>query len=992
MNTSESLAASAEKPKGSRVVDAAPAPLALQLLPSAHSHREREQHSLQLATMMRSLVLDQRHPLALEIVGTRQQRRWLIRARTPQALAHVKTQLQARLPQARLLPLSGHDDPFHLSPMETVSAVELQAGQPSYLPLQDFRQRTAEDDPVLGLLGALDDLPSDLRAIVQIALVPAPSTWSHPYQRKALEHALEPERRLQRQSLPGPGAPSTGLLVLGAVFLAGLLVIKAHPTVLPRWVPPLLQALLAGHWHQVWFGPHRLEVLAAVGLLVLPLLLVWGWKRLHATPLYDMRSVAEHTSRSAFFVRFRLYVIGPVPRSAPSSDVDWRTRCSQFGRALRTLRSALQAWQWRQAASFGFRLMGRTTRVLCVLVTTEWQQRQTARFQRRRRRQVLARLLAATRQYHLPTGNYFTTTTLSSRRAVRLITGCWWKGIARSRHLIDGETLDALWHLPAPRLLPDFAHLTYRQSQSRLLPPSLEHAQAETPCIGFSEHAGHRVPFGFPAECFEHHMLIGGKSGEGKSTLMQHLVLRSLQRQSGLIVIDPHGDLVDQILGLVPAHRVDEVVLIDLSTTTFACGINPLDARMARGRDKMISDLIKIFSRLWTSWGSRMEIAYEYSLRTLYEANKRLCQQGKEDQQYTLLDIMALLTNESFCHALLQDIDDSFIRRWWRDYYDPLSSQMQRDRVDPVLSKVAKFESAIPRSIVGQSQCSLDFSTCIAQQQLILIKLAKGVIGEDIARILGATLLGFLTIALEEQGNLEGAARKQVPIFIDEFQTLDGVDWSTLAELRKYGATFFLATQSLAYLREKQILPLVLANVKQLAIFRMSAEDAQVLHPELDLEPEAIVHQETRTCALKLQSDGQHHPTFTCQVQFPPAGNPEHAQRIREQSQRRWMRPVSVISQELEARLAREIGMTPKEQLQTQPEPRPAGRAREEGGSRGRKANEKQSQRSRMHLAAAMSGEQTPPGEITPMNWQETVGSSGSEEREEEEAEEDPDA
>ena len=207
------------------MIDAASAPCVLQMIPSSHQRRDQDQ--VQLVTTMRSLVLDQQHPIALEIAGTDQQRSLLIRARNHDDLCHVETQLHARLPHARFVPLTGRNDPFHLSPGETVSVVELHAGQASYLPLQEFDHGSKGEDPILGILGALDALPSDLRAIAQIALVPASPTWSQPYQRKALEHALEPERQQDRQkqvaSRGDAGAPSTVLLVMGALFLSWLL-------------------------------------------------------------------------------------------------------------------------------------------------------------------------------------------------------------------------------------------------------------------------------------------------------------------------------------------------------------------------------------------------------------------------------------------------------------------------------------------------------------------------------------------------------------------------------------------------------------------------------------------------------------------------------------------------------------------------------------------------------------------------------------------------
>jgi hypothetical protein len=142
---------------------------------------------------MHSLVLDVRHPVALEMAGTATSKAFLVRATTPEALAHAASQMRARFPQADLVPLKGDDDPFRLVPGETISSVELVPGSAAYLPLRtlDERERRQEgSDPLLGLLAALDHLPRDARAVAQLALVPAPPQWSAPYRRRAIEHAL----------------------------------------------------------------------------------------------------------------------------------------------------------------------------------------------------------------------------------------------------------------------------------------------------------------------------------------------------------------------------------------------------------------------------------------------------------------------------------------------------------------------------------------------------------------------------------------------------------------------------------------------------------------------------------------------------------------------------------------------------------------------------------------------------------------------------------
>ena len=978
---------SAQRTKQHPIVEAAAAPLALRLIPSVRGQGQRiAQHPVQLATAMRALVVDRKHPIALEIAGTEQQRSLLIRARTQDDLRHVQTQLHARLPNATFVPLIGRDDPFHLYPGEALSVVELQPGRAPYLPLQAFEHLNNGEDPLLGLLAAVDALPADLRAVAQLVLVPASPTWSRSYQRKALEHALEPERQEERaRTRDRESAPGTVSLVLGALVLAGILFFQHQSGRLPPWLSLMVEQIRHGEWQPL------LSIITAllVVLLVILLVLRWLWMCLFRHPMYEMRSVAEKTSQPAYQVRLRLYVMGPgvrLPEALPFEPYPWSQLLSAGWMSLRISVGLIRAHQWKAAwgswRRFAFAAstsLGRT--LTCngsILVDNGkclWWYWRRVRQERARRGQVVARLLSAYRQYHLASGNYFAPHRVSARRARGWITRrSWWRGVSASRHLIDVEALAALWHLPTDETLPDLARIDYRRSRSLLLPPGLERTQREF-SIGESEHAGHQVAFGLPADCLQNHFLIAGKSGEGKSTLMQHLAMRQMREEGGLIVIDPHGDLVDQILLLVPQERMDDVVLIDLSNDRFSCGLNPIDATVARGRDKAISDLIKVLSKMWTTWGSRMEIAFEYALRTLYEANKLLCAQGKHTQQYTLLDVMALLTDESFCHALLEDIKDPFILRWWAKYYDPLSLSMQRDRADPVLSKTAIFESTVARHILGQSLCTINFSECIEQEKIVLIKLAKGLVGEDVARILGAALLGFVQITFEEQGRLERSERKQLPILIDEFQTLDGVDWSALAELRKYGVTFCLATQSIEYLREKHILPIVLANVKQFAVFRLSAEDARLLARELDVDPEDIVHLERLMCYLRLVHAGRQHPTFSGTLHFPASGEGTLVNLIRTRAQR-YMRPVETIEQELFERMARQIAAAPsgekkaKDARTERGQDSQQGHARQDSGNRGRKAQEKRAAGKNADLAAETSGT------ITPMNWEETVGQS----------------
>ncbi|MBO0782868.1 MAG: hypothetical protein J2P37_28980, partial [Ktedonobacteraceae bacterium] len=382
---------------------------------------------------------------------------------------------------------------------------------------------------------------------------------------------------------------------------------------------------------------------------------------------------------------------------------------------------------------------------------------------------------------------------------------------------------------------------------------------------------------------------------------------------------DPHGDLCDHILHVVPPERTDDIVLIDLSERDGSVGINPLDVTLGRGRDKAVSDLMKTFSHIWQeAWGPRMENAFEMALRTLFEANKLIVAQDSEKgplRQYTLLDVLPILTNESFCHALLRQIHDDYLHRWWRDYYEPLTLMQQREVVNPVLSKVTKFESEIARRIIGQSVSTINFTQIIEQRQILLVKLAKGVVGADIAAIVGASLLGLMQITLEEQGNKLEEERARLPIMLDEFQVLAGVDYAALAELRKYGATFFLATQSLEYLQklDEVLLPTVLANVRQFLIFNMSAQDAETLAPELGVEPEDILHLDPHMCYVKMATGEQRQPVFSLKLLPPSKGDTALAESIRARCRVRYTRRAAEVDEMLQAAMIQSVRLISRE-------------------------------------------------------------------------------
>jgi hypothetical protein len=515
-----------------------PPSLILQVIPPRTAVRDLPA----LETAMQALALDARHPIALEIAGSATSRLFVLRASSRPALEHLADQLYARYPQAKLLPLATEQDPLHLYDNEAISAIELTAGAASYLPLRSWRERelTQEGtDPVLGLLAALGQLPPGMRVIAQLALVPAPHTWSQTGQRLAVEHPLEQERMHQRYqasagNTSGPSASSSfGLLAIaGLVFL----VLRTAPLLhrlIPLWAWQAgIQALHSKTTHltvaqetvlAVWF----VGILLSVVLLFI--LIDQLRRHFRRTRIYDMRLVQQKTSHIAYRARLRLYVIGPGTKIYLLSQLASVRRWQEITPVAQNIR---HAWGDRRA-------------------------------QAEQRRRILDRLVAAYRQYHLSAGGSFVPRHLSGGRARHLFRQPrgWWdfgsgwqRGISRSRHYLSVAESAYLWHVPQGKDLPEVPLVERGRARTFLAPASLSSSDGWR--IGTSVHAGHRMPVYLPWEALRSNVFAVASTGKGKSTLFLHLAEAALAADASaidsLLVMEPHRDLIEMLLERIP--------------------------------------------------------------------------------------------------------------------------------------------------------------------------------------------------------------------------------------------------------------------------------------------------------------------------------------------------------------------------------------------------------------------------------------------------------
>ncbi|MDQ6671154.1 MAG: DUF87 domain-containing protein [Chloroflexota bacterium] len=530
-------------------------------------------------------------------------------------------------------------------------------------------------------------------------------------------------------------------------------------------------------------------------------------------------------------------------------------------------------------------------------------------------RAQLDRVAAAYRRYNLAAGNSFVARPLDlSRRDLRQPV-C--HGSRRRQPVLTTRELASLWHLP--HAAADVALLERTTARRWLpLPPSV----AVGCRIGVSIHQGRQVPVALPADLLGRHLLLVAKTRRGKSTLMLRLAHHAMQSQPrrAVLLVDPHRDLAEAALSLVPDDRGGEVVFLDVADRARPFGLNLLDTGLGWDRDRAVANALSVFQREWGEryWGPRMEDAFRFALLTLFDANVALCTAdsvGGRAAQHTLLEVPTILSDVSFRRQVLGTVTDPSVLAWWSDYFEPLDRRFQLELINPILSKIHRFEgSTAARHIVGQPASTIDPGGWLRQGAIVVVNTARGIVGDNAAALIGSTLLNLVTLAVAEQARLEPGRRCPISIFVDEFHTIPGADYEAiLAELNKFGANLVLATQSLARLLAlgrddgRGLRATVFANLDGLFAFNCSAEDATYLVPELGgaVDEQDLVELGEHQCYVRLSSGGQRLPTFSVTLDPPPATDGCQSIALAAASAERYGRDVTEVEGDRRSAVAR---------------------------------------------------------------------------------------
>jgi energy-coupling factor transporter ATP-binding protein EcfA2 len=345
----------------------------------------------------------------------------------------------------------------------------------------------------------------------------------------------------------------------------------------------------------------------------------------------------------------------------------------------------------------------------------------------------------------------------------------------------------------------------------------------DTIVIGHRSGWGQDSLFGIQPEDARHHVYIIGKTGSGKTTLLRNMIVQHLCQGHGLALLDPHGDLAEELLDHFPTSRADDLVYFNPGDLEFPIGLNLLANVPPDERHLVASGIVGAFKSIWRdSWGPRMEYILYNAIAALLDC-----------QNTSLLGVNRMLVDGNYRAWVVRQIQDPFIRSFWQDEFANYNDRFVREAIAPIQNKIGQFLMNPPiRNILGQVKSKVNFRFMMDTGRVFIANLSKGKLGADKANLLGSLLTTQFQLAAMSRADVPEAERRDFHLFIDEFHNFTTDSFAAiLAEARKYRLCLTLSHQYLGQL-SLEVRQAVFGNAGTMITFRIGHTDAELLAKE----------------------------------------------------------------------------------------------------------------------------------------------------------------
>jgi CxxC-x17-CxxC domain-containing protein len=368
--------------------------------------------------------------------------------------------------------------------------------------------------------------------------------------------------------------------------------------------------------------------------------------------------------------------------------------------------------------------------------------------------------------------------------------------------------------------------------------------------------------FGIKTDDRRRHMYVIGKTGMGKTNLLETMAIQDIQSGRGVAFIDPHGDTAEKLIKAIPSNRINDVIYFNPADQDFPIAFNVMENIDPKQRHLIASGLIGVFKKIWAdSWGPRLEYILRNAILALLEYPGS-----------TLLGVTRILVDKNYLKKIVEKITDPVVRSFWVDEFPKWNDRVLQEVISPIQNKVGQFlSSSLIRNIVGQTKSSFDVRDIMDNRKILIMNLSKGRIGEDNSALIGAMMITKIQLAAMGRVDIPEEERNDFYLYVDEFQNFATESFANiLSEARKYRLNLILANQYITQIDEI-VRDAIFGNAGTLISFRVGAADAELL--EKEFEPifmmNDVVNLPKYKIYLKLMIDGIAGNAFSAKTLAP---------------------------------------------------------------------------------------------------------------------------